>query len=100
MRELCAGRGPSAAGQSPFNLLVSNPATGEALAVEVKYRTASWTGTINGEEFRLLNQGAQDIRAYDVVKDIHRVERFIREQAKHGRCRRRALERPVVLTET
>ncbi|GAA3113331.1 hypothetical protein GCM10020001_035530 [Nonomuraea salmonea] len=27
--------------------------------------------------FELLNQGAQDIRAYDVVKDIQRVERFV-----------------------
>jgi hypothetical protein len=24
-----------------------------------------------------LNQGAQDIRGYDAVKDIHRVERFV-----------------------
>jgi hypothetical protein len=32
---------------------------------------------VNAERFELLSQGAQDIRAYDVVKDIQRVERFI-----------------------
>lgn len=43
-------------------------------AIELKYLTRAWTGTVDGERFELKNQGAQDIRAYDVVKDIGRVE--------------------------
>lgn len=30
-----------------------------------------------GEAFAWKNQGAQDIRAYDAVKDIGRLERFV-----------------------
>ena len=30
-----------------------------------------------GEQFKLLGQGAQDIRAYDVVKDVQRVEQLV-----------------------
>jgi hypothetical protein len=45
------------------------------LAVELKYLTAAWTGEVDGEHFSLLSQGAQDIRAYDVLKDVQRVER-------------------------
>lgn len=46
-------------------------------AVELKYLTAAWTGEVGGEQFHLLAQGAQDIRAYDCVKDIERVEQFV-----------------------
>jgi hypothetical protein len=46
-------------------------------AVELKYLTRLWTGEIAGERFELKNQGAQDIRSYDVVKDIVRVETFV-----------------------
>lgn len=60
-----------------LDLLATDRQTGESLAVELKYLTAAWTGIVDGEEFRLLNHGAQDIRAYDVVKDIYRVERFV-----------------------
>ncbi len=35
---------------------------------------------MDGERFELLSQGAQDIRAYDVVKDMQRVERFVEGQ--------------------
>lgn len=45
--------------------------------VEVKYLTRGWAGTVGDERFGLRNHGAQDIRAYDVVNDINRVERFI-----------------------
>lgn len=47
------------------------------IAIELKYLTASWTGEAGGEQFHLLAQGAQDIRAYDCVKDIERVEQFV-----------------------
>lgn len=63
-----------------LDLLVSRPDLGEHLALELKYLTAAWAGVVNGERFELRSQAAQDIRAYDVVKDIQRVERFV-----HGR---------------
>lgn len=50
---------------------------GRPIAVELKYLTAAWTGQVGGERFSLLNQGAQDIRAYDCVKDVERVEQFV-----------------------
>src|ERR1019366_4004383 len=40
----------------------------------------AWAGQVDGEQFELLSQGAQDIRAYDVVKDVQRVERFVEGQ--------------------
>ncbi len=46
-------------------------------AVELKYLTRLWTGEHAGERFELKDQGAQDIRAHDVVKDIVRVEKFV-----------------------
>jgi hypothetical protein len=45
-------------------------------AVELKYLTASWSGEVGGESFALKNHGAQDVRGYDVMKDIGRLERF------------------------
>lgn len=60
-----------------LDLLISKPDHGEHLALELKYLTAAWTGEIDGEAFAVLSQGAQDIRAYDVVKDIQRVEQFV-----------------------
>lgn len=60
-----------------LDLLVSGPALGGYLAVELKYLTAAWTGEDGGERFKLLGQGAQDIRAYDVVKDVQRVEQLV-----------------------
>lgn len=50
---------------------------GRQTAVELKYLVRLWHGEVAGERFELKNQGAQDIRAYDVVKDIVRVERFV-----------------------
>lgn len=46
-------------------------------AIELKYLVRSWHGQCNGELYDLKNQGARDIRSYDVVKDIVRVERFV-----------------------
>lgn len=47
------------------------------IAIELKYLTAVWSERINDEQFDLLPQGAQDIRAYDCVKDVKRVEQFV-----------------------
>lgn len=60
-----------------LDLLLSRPDLLERTAVELKYLTASWVGEVAGEKFALKNQGAQDIRAYDVVKDISRLERLV-----------------------
>jgi hypothetical protein len=49
-------------------------------AVETKYLTALVDAEFDGEAFNLPNQGAQDIRAYDVLKDFERVESFVAEQ--------------------
>ena len=43
--------------------------------MELKYPTALWVGDVASERFELKNHGAQDILAYDVVKDTVRVER-------------------------
>jgi hypothetical protein len=63
-----------------LDLLVSSPDSREHLALELKYLTAAWSGEVDGEHFQLLSQGAQDIRAYDVVKDIQRVEQLVNAQ--------------------
>lgn len=63
-----------------LDMLISRRDLGRQLVLELKYLTASWTGNVDSERFELLNQGAQDIRAYDVVKDVQRVEQFVSEQ--------------------
>lgn len=60
-----------------LDLQFSRPDLGTHFAVELKYLTAVWDGAWDSEEFHLLNHGAQDIRAYDAVKDIQRVEQFV-----------------------
>jgi len=46
-------------------------------AIELKYKTRKLDVIYNGEEFHLLDQGAQDIGRYDFIKDIVRLERFV-----------------------
>lgn len=65
-----------------LDLAFEDPSTKRATAVEVKYLTRLWEGTVGGERFALKNHGAQDIRAYDVVKDISRVEKFIADRPR------------------
>ncbi|HYD51142.1 MAG TPA: hypothetical protein VEA99_00895 [Gemmatimonadaceae bacterium] len=60
-----------------LDLLARDPVTQTATAIELKYLKARWEGVVEGEPFVLLNQGAQDISRYDVVKDVARVERFV-----------------------
>ncbi len=60
-----------------LDLLLGRPDLDRHTAVELKYLTALWTGEVAGEHFALKNHGARDIRSYDVVKDIARVERFV-----------------------
>lgn len=50
--------------------------TGEKrLAIELKYKTRSVSTDWGDERFDLANQGAQDLGAYDVWKDVKRLER-------------------------
>lgn len=60
-----------------LDLELIDPAARRGLAVELKYMTRLWAGESGGESFALKNHGASDLRAYDVVKDIERVERFV-----------------------
>jgi hypothetical protein len=60
-----------------LDLLLARPESGAYTVVELKYLTGLWSGIVDGEHFALKNHGAQDVRAYDVVKDIARVERFV-----------------------
>jgi len=70
--------------------LETRPLSGEAIyldvfavvdevrvAVELKYLVRSLDLTILGERFQLRDQGAHDVRRYDVVKDISRIESLI-----------------------
>lgn len=59
-----------------LDLLFSRPEHGLFTAIEVKYLTARLNSTVAGEEFNLPNHGAQDVRGYDVISDIARVEAF------------------------
>ncbi len=60
-----------------LDLLLSSQDGARRTAVELKYLTRAWEGEVAGERFELKDQGAQDIRAHDVVKDIVRVEKFV-----------------------
>lgn len=60
-----------------LDLDFARPDLARATAIELKYLTRLWSGEVDGEWFELKNHGAQDIRAYDVVKDIVRVEKFV-----------------------
>jgi hypothetical protein len=60
-----------------LDLLVTSNDGANRSAVELKYLTRAWVGEVAGERFELKSQGAQDIRAYDVVKDVVRVEKFV-----------------------
>jgi hypothetical protein len=49
---------------------------GCAFPIELKYKTKRLSTVIHGEQYDLKNHGAQDLGAYDFVKDICRVETF------------------------
>ena len=48
-----------------------------AAAIELKYWTRRAELAINGEDFKLKEQSAQDLGRYDLWKDVRRVERLI-----------------------
>lgn len=63
-----------------LDIAFERPDLGQYTAVELKYLTRPWSGTIGGQQYDLKN-GARDNGRYDVVKDIARVERFVESRA-------------------
>ena len=49
---------------------------GATLGIELKYLTKRFIFDLEGEAFHLKAQGATDLRRYDVLKDVERLERF------------------------
>lgn len=56
--------------------------------IELKYMTKQCDVTVDNERFILKNQGAQDIKRYDFIKDISRVEGLSEtmDNFKEGYC--------------
>jgi hypothetical protein len=50
---------------------------GSVMGLELKYLTKGCAVEHEGESFRLKSQGAQDIRRYDTLKDVQRIEELI-----------------------
>jgi hypothetical protein len=50
---------------------------GSKTAIELKYKMRAIEHIHDGEVFSLLNQGAQDIGRYDILKDLQRLERMV-----------------------
>ena len=57
-----------------------------SLAVELKYKTRTLALSHAGEDFRLKNQGAQDIGRYDFLADVQRLERFVAAERATAGC--------------
>jgi hypothetical protein len=55
-------------------ILVLGPSDHDRFAIELKYKTALWSGEVAGEAFNLKNHGADDLGGYDIIKDIRRIE--------------------------
>lgn len=49
----------------------------QEMALELKYLCQRIEHDIDGEPFALKPQGAQDVRRYDVLKDVARMEQFL-----------------------
>jgi len=48
-------------------------------AIELKYAKQKLSLPLRGEEYALRTHGAQDVRRYDVLKDLVRIERLVSE---------------------
>lgn len=57
---------------------------GKQYALELKYITSKLDVTIDGEEFLLKAQSAQDLSRYDILKDITRIERLVEAEVVSG----------------
>ena len=67
-----------------LDLLLTDPDDGYALAIELKYLTDKWDGEVRGERYSLSSHGARDVRGYDCIKDIARVERTLHDGYAHA----------------
>ncbi|MCG3884549.1 hypothetical protein I3271_07590 [Photobacterium leiognathi] len=47
------------------------------VGIELKYKTASLSESINGEDYHLKHQGAQDCGRYDFLRDVLRLEQWV-----------------------
>ena len=63
-----------------LDLLVTDPADRTGVAVELKYRTDRWVGDFDGEHFALLGHSARDVSGYDILKDVSRIERMVKDE--------------------
>jgi ribosomal protein L33 len=66
-----------------LDLLLTRPDLHAYTVVELKYLTALWSGVVNGEQFALKNQGAQDVRAYDIEGYSRRLIRLAATACLH-----------------
>ena len=57
---------------------------GVTTVLELKYLTRELRVDVDDDRFELRNQGAHDIRRYDVVNDLVRLERFVAAGASNG----------------
>lgn len=55
-----------------------SPDSESSTAIELKYFTRKWAGVSDGQQFSLKQQGANDYGRYGLVKDIQRIEEFVR----------------------
>jgi hypothetical protein len=51
---------------------------GTTLAIELKYKKKKFDGVVGGEEFHLTQQSSTDTAQFDYVRDICRLERFVK----------------------
>ena len=54
---------------------------GRRAAIELRYLVRALTATVDGEQFKLRDQSAQDLGRYDIVKDIARLEELVAARA-------------------
>lgn len=54
------------------------------IGIELKYMTKRLEHCHGDENYTLRNHGAQDIRSYDCIKDIQRIEKFRRKIGSSG----------------
>jgi len=69
------------AGDKPLHVDVWVEQDGEALAIELKYKTRGLQTSERGERFVLQNHGAQDLGRYDFIKDVWRTETVVANHA-------------------
>lgn len=61
----------------PVYLDMAVAVNGRRIAVELKYLVKAVLADIDGEHFELRPQSAQDVRRYDVIKDVCRLEEIV-----------------------